>query len=81
MTRRRKPTVRVFRNPTGWLLPDYSDYADCTTNFQRRQGGCPPCTEPAVWRVVEDHGMHLAIGYWCDGDLPAEQRPAPEVAA
>jgi hypothetical protein len=27
-----------------------------------------------VWKVVEDHGMHLSIGFWCDADLPAEHR-------
>jgi hypothetical protein len=23
-----------------------------------------------VWRVVEDHGMHLSISFYCDADLP-----------
>jgi hypothetical protein len=72
---RRKPTIRVHHRPGGWVLPDYSDLADCTTNFHREQDGRPLCTETAVWKVVEDHGMHLSIGFYCDADLPAEHRP------
>lgn len=71
---RRKPTVRVFHRPAGWLLPDYTDFADCTTNFHREQEGRPACTSTAVWKVVEDHGMHLTIGFYCDVDLPAKHR-------
>lgn len=77
MTRRRKSTVRVARREPGWLLRDATDFEPCTTNFLE---GRPACIQPAVWQVVEDHGMHLAIGYWCDGDLPEQHRPA-EVAA
>ncbi|MET9445055.1 hypothetical protein [Streptomyces sp. NPDC006610] len=73
---RRKPTVRVFHRPTGWVLPDYTDLADCTTNFHREQDGRLPCADTAVWKVVEDHGMHLKIGFYCDADLPAEHRRA-----
>ncbi|MEV5942714.1 hypothetical protein [Streptomyces sp. NPDC051994] len=70
-------SIRVFYHPSGWVLPDYSDLADCTTNFHREQDGQPPCTEPAVWKVVEDHGMHGTIRFFCDADLPAEHhRPA-----
>ena len=25
-------------------------------------------------KVVEDHGMHLTIGFYCDTDLPAQHR-------
>jgi hypothetical protein len=71
---RRKPIVRVHRNPTGWVLPDYTDFADCTSNHIPANASRPPCTAPAVWKVVEDHGMHLTIGFWCDADLPAEHR-------
>ncbi|OQQ13028.1 hypothetical protein B0675_40125 [Streptomyces sp. M41(2017)] len=74
MTRRRKPTARIRHNTRGWLLPDYSDFADCTTNHQRQQDGRPACTATAVWRVVEDHGMHLSIGFYCDADLPEQHR-------
>ncbi|MEW2463094.1 hypothetical protein AB0872_20620 [Microbacterium sp. NPDC047426] len=70
------PEVRVHHRPGGWVLPDYSDLADCTTNFHREQDGRPPCTDTAVWKVVEDHGLHLSIGFYCDADLPAEHRPA-----
>jgi hypothetical protein len=70
------PEIRVFHRPGGWALPDYSDLADCTTNFHRAQDGRPACTEAAVWKVVEDHGLHLCIGFYCDADLPAEHRPA-----
>jgi hypothetical protein len=77
MTRRRKPVVRVFRSRSdaGWVLPDYTDLADCTSNFHREQDGRPACTAAAVWKVVEDHGMHLTIGFYCDADLPGEHRP------
>ncbi|GHD70401.1 hypothetical protein GCM10010317_077650 [Streptomyces mirabilis] len=83
MTRRRKPVVRVFRsqNAAGWVLPDFTDLADCTSNFHREQDGRPACTATAVWKVVEDHGMHLTIGFWCDSDLPDEHKPAHEDAA
>jgi hypothetical protein len=76
MTRRRKPVVRVFRsrNDAGWVLPDFTDLADCTSNFHREQDGRPACTAAAVWKVVEDHGMHLTIGFYCDADLPAKHR-------
>lgn len=75
MTRRRMPTVRVLHRATGWMAPDHSDFADCTTNFHRAQDGRPPCTDTAVWKVVEDYGMHLTIGFYCDTDLPAKYRP------
>ena len=71
---RRKPIVRVHHRPTGWVLPDYTDLADCTTNHHRQQDGRPPCTGTAVWKVVEDHGMHLTIGFWCDADLPEQHK-------
>jgi len=71
-----EPIVRVFRRDAGWLLPDFTDYADCTTNFHRQRDGRPACTGTAVWKVVEDHGMHLTIGFYCDADLPAEHRTA-----
>jgi hypothetical protein len=77
MTRRRKPVVRVFRsrNDAGWVLPDFTDLADCTSNHIPDNAGRPPCTAAAVWKVVEDHGMHLTIGFYCDADLPAKHRP------
>ena len=68
--------VRVFHRANGWVLPDYTDLADCTTNFHREQDGRPACTETAVWKVVEDHGLHLTIGFYCDADLPTEHRQA-----
>ncbi|GES27851.1 hypothetical protein AB0G60_02985 [Streptomyces angustmyceticus] len=68
------PETRVFRDDTGWVLPDYSDLADCTSNFHREQDGRPACTATTVWKVVEDHGLHLTISFWCDTDLPAEHR-------
>lgn len=77
-TRRRghKPETRVLHRATGWTTPDYTDLADCTTNHQRRQDGRPPCTDTAVWKVVEDRGMHLTIGFYCDADLPEQHRTA-----
>ena len=68
------PVVRVHHRPAGWVLPDFTDLADCTSNFHRAQDGREPCTATAVWKVVEDHGMHLTIGFYCDADLPAEHR-------
>jgi hypothetical protein len=74
MTRRRKPVVRVFRNPSGWTMTGSAPEA-CTTRLHREQDGRPACTGPAVWKVVEDHGLRLDIGFYCDADLPAEHKP------
>jgi hypothetical protein len=71
---RHKPIVRVFHRSAGWVLPDYTDLADCTTNHIPERAGMPPCTNTAVWKVVEDHGMHLTLSFWCDSDLPEEHR-------
>ncbi|WP_435279129.1 hypothetical protein [Streptomyces sp. 1222.5] len=76
-----EPTVRVFHSADGWALPDYTDLADCTTNFHRAQDGRPACTETAVWKVVEQRGLNLTIAWYCDGDLPAEHRPLATPAA
>lgn len=81
MTRRRKPTVRVFHRPTGWVMPDFTDLHQCSTNHQRQQDGRPACTAPAVWKVVEDHGMHLTIAFYCDPDLPEQHKTQAGVAA
>lgn len=78
---RRKPIVRVFRRPAGWVMRDFTDLERCTTNFHREQDGRPACTGIAAWKVVEDHGMHLSIGFYCDADLPAEHKPQAGVAA
>jgi hypothetical protein len=75
MTPRRKPTTHIRHNPSGWTTPDYTDLADCTTNHHRARNGQLPCTDAPVWRVVEDHGMHLTISFYCDTDLPAQHRP------
>ncbi|WP_405883582.1 hypothetical protein OG747_36385 [Streptomyces sp. NBC_01384] len=74
------PIVRVFRRAAGWVLPDFTDLADCTSNFHREQDGRPACTATAVWKVVEDHGMHLTIGFWCDTDLPEQHKAQAEAA-
>lgn len=78
MTRRRKPKIRVVRRETGWVMRDFTDLEQCTTNFI---DGRPPCTAIAVWRVVEDHGMHLTIGFYCDADLPKQHKTQAGVAA
>lgn len=76
MATRTKPlNVRVLYRDTGWVLPDYTDLAECTSNFHRQQDGRPPCTAPAVWKVVEQYPMHLTIGFWCADDMPAEFLP------
>ena len=79
------PVVRVFHRPAGWVLPDFTDLADCTSNFHREQDGRPPCTAVAVWKVVEDHESAdgfpmLSIGFYCDADLPDEHRAQPPAA-
>lgn len=73
------PEVRVFHRPDGWTLslalsPLQTPEA-CTSNHHRQQDGRPACTATAVWKVVEDHGMHLSIGFWCDDDLPGPAAP------
>lgn len=80
MSRRRKPEIRVARREFGWVMPDFTDLHQCTTNHFREQDGRPACTDVAVWKVVEDHGMHLTIGFYCDTDLPVEHKPASEAA-
>ena len=69
------PEVRVFHRPDGWTMGDSPTPEACTTNFHRAQDGRPACTATAVWKVVEDLGLHLSIGFYCDGDLPTEHRP------
>lgn len=64
------PEVRVFHRPGGWTMAGPGPEA-CTTNFHRQQDGRPACTDTAVWKVVEDHGMHLSIGFYCDAHQPA----------
>lgn len=70
------PEVRVFRQADGWTMNPAAGAEACTTNFQRQRDGQPACTDTAVWKVVEDYGLHLSIGFYCDADLPAEHRPA-----
>lgn len=64
--------VHVRHCAEGWPMGGSSTPEECTSNFFRQQDGRPPCTSTAVWRVVEDHGLHLTIGLYCDADLPAE---------
>jgi hypothetical protein len=68
--------VRVFHRASGWTMGDSPTAEACTTNHHREQDGRPPCTDIAVWKVVEDHGMHLSIGFYCGADLPAAHRQA-----
>lgn len=75
------PAVRVHHNPTGWVLPDYTDLAACTINHVPEAEGRRACTATAVWKVVEDYGMHLTIGFYCDADLPTAHRPQEGTAA
>lgn len=67
------PQVRVFRRADGWTMAGPTP-EPCTSNFHREQDGRPACTATAVWKVVEDHGMRLDIGFYCDTDLPDEHR-------
>ncbi|MER8004959.1 hypothetical protein [Streptomyces sp. NPDC094149] len=69
------PEVRVFYRAAGWVL-DGKSVEPCTTNFHRQHLGHPACTDTAVWKVVENHGMSLSVGVYCDADLPAEHRSA-----
>jgi len=75
------PIVRVFHRPVGWVMRDFTDLEQCTSNFHRQQDGRPACTAAAVWKVVEDHGMHLTISFWCDTDLPEQHKPQQGEAA
>lgn len=70
------PAVRVFHRTDGWTMGDSTTAEACTTNYHRQQDGRPPCTDTAVWKVVESHGLVMSIGFYCDNDLPAEHRPA-----
>lgn len=71
--------VRVFRRDAGWVMPDFTDLADCTTNFHRERDGRPACTDAAVWKVVELADLGASIGFYCDADLPDEHKPHPAV--
>ncbi|MDX3555310.1 hypothetical protein PV729_26685 [Streptomyces europaeiscabiei] len=73
------PEVRVFHRTEGWTMGGSPTPEPCTSNHFRQQDGRPACTAIAVWKVVEDHGLHLSIGFYCDVDLPAENRPAATV--
>jgi hypothetical protein len=68
------PEVRVFHRADGWSLSGSQTAEACFSNYHREQAGMPPCTATAVWKFVENHGMHLTIGIYCDADLPAEHR-------
>ncbi|MGW2048630.1 hypothetical protein ACWCPF_26115 [Streptomyces sp. NPDC001858] len=78
------PTARVFRREAGWTLspalPPSQTPEPCTSNHFRQQDGRPACTAIAAWKVVEDHGMHLSIGFYCDADLPDEHKPQEATA-
>lgn len=69
------PETRVFHQADGWALPGYADFGECTGNFHREQDGRPPCTDTAVWKVVQSRDLALTIGFYCDADLPEEHRP------
>lgn len=68
------PKVRVFHQADGWTMGDSTAPEACTTNYHREKDGRGACTDTAVWKVVEDHGLHLTIGFYCHADLPAEHR-------
>lgn len=69
------PGVRVLHRADGWTLRGEPGPEACTSNHHRQQDGRPACTDTAVWKVVEDHGMHLTLSFWCDTDLPAKHQP------
>lgn len=68
------PAVSLVYRKDGWILPDYSDYAQCGVN--NHQPDAPQCTDTAVWQVVENHGMHQTLTWWCATHLPDKYRPA-----
>ncbi|MDX3582975.1 hypothetical protein [Streptomyces europaeiscabiei] len=71
------PEVRVLHRADGWTVPALSpDVQACTSSYHREQAGEPPCTGTAVWKVVELGGLVTSIGFYCDADLPTENRPA-----
>ncbi|MFE2360147.1 hypothetical protein [Streptomyces virginiae] len=65
---------RVFYREDGWIMGSSDAPEPCTSNHHRAQAGLSPCTDMAVWKVVEFHGLAASIGFYCDGDLPSEQR-------
>ena len=80
------PEVRVLHRADGWTLRGEPAPEQCTSNFHREQDGRPPCTDIAVWKVVEEHESAdgfpmLTIGFWCDADLPDEHKPQQDTAA
>lgn len=79
--RRRKPVIRVYRSAKGWVMPDFTDLHQCTSNHRRQLDGRPACTVIPAWKVVEDHGTHLTLGFYCDADLPDEHKAQAGVAA
>lgn len=64
--------IRVRHRPAGWVMRDFTDLEGCTSSHLPVNADQPPCIETAVWRVVEDHGLHLTVGFWCDRHLPGE---------
>ncbi|MFJ5306117.1 hypothetical protein [Streptomyces sp. NPDC088350] len=66
------PEVRVLRRDAGWTFSFEPGVQPCTIN--RISDGRQNCPDMAVWKVVEDHGLHLTISTWCDGHLPDGHR-------
>ncbi|MEU1194951.1 hypothetical protein ABZ446_01850 [Streptomyces sp. NPDC005813] len=76
-----RPEVRVFHREAGWTINPEHGVETCTSNFYRQQDGRPACTDTAVWKVVQECGYGLSIGFYCDTDLPAEYSGARELTA
>ena len=68
------PDVSVYRRAEGWTLSGSQIAEACISDYRRQQEGRPPCTDTAVWKVVQRGDMHLSIGFYCDADLPDEHR-------
>lgn len=73
--------TRVLHQPAGWTIPTLAPGPQlCTTNHTPEHADLAPCTDTAVWKVVEhwDNGgsFGLTLSFWCDTHLPAEHRPA-----
>lgn len=72
---------RVFHRTDGWTFGSDPEVQTCTINHIPEEEGQRACTAKAVWKAVEDYGMHLTISFWCDADLPDEYKPQQAVAA
>jgi hypothetical protein len=73
--------THIHHHPDGWTIPTLEPGTQtCTTNHTPGADSRPPCTNTAVWKVVEhydhDDSPGLTLSFWCDSHLPDEHRAA-----